>query len=105
MQPIPNKFDGRADQRDYRFSLVKRQNNVCLFEKTYKSGGPVKFYEVVRLLPVPEKTFPSGKTYPAHEAMPNPSQWGEAGWTPTDLADAHTVFNRWVEEDSRLVPA
>ena len=93
MNIIPNECSGRADQKDYNFKILKRQGMVVLFEKEFKPHSTSKFYEVIILQPMPQKTFPSGKTYPAREAMPPPSKWGEAAWSPGTLEDAEKKFS------------
>lgn len=84
MNPLPTQFDGRADQKGFQFSQIKREGDVALFEKR-KPGWLKPKYEVVIVQKCPERTWPNGLTTPAHEIMPSPEEWGTLGWSPATL--------------------
>ncbi len=90
MKTLPTEFQGRADQRGYVFKQLKRTGDVALFEKHNPSHPPgtALSYEVVIVQKRPERTFPNGEVYPAHESMPSPEEWGVYGWSPYDLEAA-----------------
>ena len=54
--------------------LLAREGDVCLVQR-----GPEHF-EVVILQHRPAEVL-LGRAYPAREAYPGTSQWGEAGWS------------------------
>lgn len=98
MKPIPNEFQGRSDQRAFQFKLLKREKDICLFEKTYKTGGTAKHYEVVYISKTPKRSFPDGRVVDAHETMPSPEKWGTDAWSPATLEDAHTLFDTLIQK-------
>lgn len=89
MTPIPTEFEGTRDQRGFKFKLLKRTGDICLFEKQKNRATT---YEVVILRKVAEKTFPNGITTPAHESMPSPEEWGTSGWSYPILEKAEQKF-------------
>ncbi len=106
MTPLPTEFTGRADQRGYMFKQLKRTGDVALFEK-HNPGhipGAAISYEVVIVQKRPERTFPNGEVYPAHESMPSPEDWGVYGWSPYDLESALTKFNQIVDRNAVSCP-
>lgn len=90
-QPIPNHF--RKDGFD--FNLLDRRGLVALFHKTKKPR--IESFEVVVLVEAEEREFPNGLKSPAKEIMPASEQWGQKGWTCTNLEDAKAKFEEWSE--------
>jgi hypothetical protein len=91
MKPLHETFQGRADQRGFQFQMLKREGDVCLFEKR-NATGPVR-YEVAILHQRPKREFPGGRLAEAHEAMPSPEEWGLRGWSPATLEAARARFD------------
>lgn len=91
MKQLPNEFDGRSDQRGFRFRVVKRNGLVCLLEK--RKAGKVN-WEVAILRTLAQMTWPDGRVTEAHEAMPSPEQWGVCGWSLASFERAEEIFER-----------
>lgn len=93
MIPIPETFDGRADQRGYSFKLIQRMGKICLFAKRKSDWSQdCEIYEVVRLQDTPKTTFPDGRVMEAHESLPRPEKWGTDGWSYATLEPARARF-------------
>jgi hypothetical protein len=101
MIPLADKF--RLGGFDYR--LVRRIGDVALFEKS-KPHHSRPCYDLVIVQRRKAHTWPNGKTTPAREAMPRWEQWGDAGWSYSDLARAEERFNALVasHKDSPPTP-
>ncbi len=98
MTPLPQAFDGRADQRDFIYRQLQREQDVALFEKRFKDeSSDSRFYEVVIIRIIPQKLFPDGRLIETHEAMPKPEDWGTAGWSYDDLESAKKRFNQLID--------
>ncbi len=99
MKPIDThfKYDG------FTFQLIQRERDVALFEKS-KPTHRDPTYEVVILQQHPEHKFPSGKIYPAREAMPPSESWGTHGFSYSDLASAKARFNNLVDRPIKPLP-
>jgi hypothetical protein len=96
MKEIDRTFEGRADQRKYRFRLVQRQGRIALFKKQFKSGEGWRGFEVVRLVESPARAFTvEGRAVEteARETMPSPENWGTDGFSFCDLEAARAKFN------------
>jgi len=94
MTPLPQQFDGRADQKAFKFTQLKRHKDVVLLQKQFKDGSsPTLFYEVIIVRIIPQMTFADGRTIEPHEAMPKPEDWGTGGWSYPDLDSATKRFN------------
>lgn len=97
MLKLPESFDGRADQRGFHFTQIKRHGKIALFQKQ-KSGGGIS-YEVVLVHRNAKRTFPDGRVVEPKEAMPSPEEWGTGGWSYPSLAAANEKFNRLLHPD------
>lgn len=97
MRLLPETFalDG------FTFRLLKREGKVALFEKM-APWSDRKFYEVVIVQTHEPTTFPTGQTYPARESMPHSEQWGQAGWSYSDLAMAEQKVEDLVKRAARV---
>lgn len=89
MKTIEPQF--RHNQFDYR--QLTRIGDVAIYEQT---KGKIRAFEVVRIgrhngFSVAGKTFPPSETYPSSE------QWGQKGWTYTDLESARAKLQSLVE--------
>ncbi len=100
MIPLPTAFEGRADQRDYVFTVKQRTGDVVLLEKVFKphircdpGSDRGLSYEVCVVKRLPQTTFPNGKVTEAHEILPAPSEWGSLGWSYSNLVDAQRRFD------------
>jgi hypothetical protein len=84
-QPLPPTWQ----EAEWRFRLLKRSGMVALVAK---SKGGRDHYEVVVIQQQDARTWPSGRTTPACEAMPSSEEWGKYGWSPYDLPAAQAKF-------------
>ena len=91
MKPLPERFT--LDGFDFR-QLI-RSGAVALFEKR-KPGRKLAVWEVV-IVQKREAGSIEGKSYPAREVMPSPSDWGDAAWSFSDLARARQKFSELVQ--------
>lgn len=97
MKPLPEEFDGTRDQRGYHFKMLKRQQNVAIFEKNKPSTNPKgKFYEVIVVQQCPSKTWPDGRVTEAHETMPSAEKWGVLGYSYATLEEVMKRFEDMV---------
>lgn len=102
MKPIEPTFAGNRDQTGFTFTLLKRQGQVALFEKTKPEWqSKRKLYEVVILQQCPEKRWPDGRTTPAHEKLPKPEEWGVLAWSPYTLESAQEKFDAVVASQKK----
>ncbi len=94
MNQLPTQFEGRADQRGYIFTQLKRVGDVALFEKRNPAHpvGAFPSYEVVIVQHRPKTTWPGGRVTEACETMPSPEKWGMCAWSPATLEDANQKF-------------
>ena len=94
MTPLPTQFKGRADQRGYVFTQIKRTGDVALFEKHNPTHPPgtLPSYEVVIVQKHPDKAWPDGRVTQAHESMPSPEEWGVLAYSPP-IGAAHAKFD------------
>lgn len=93
MTPLPSKFTGRADQKGWQFTVLKRHGDVVLVGKSKNAGDHGwMLFEVVIVQKAPERVFPGGITVPAHEAMHGASVWGTYGWSFVDRTAAEKVY-------------
>lgn len=93
MKKLDQQFDGRADQRGYRFKQLKREGNLAIFEKFRPTlKNPKIYYEVVFVQSVPLREFPNGEVVAEHESLPSSSKWGSLAWSPATLAKAEEKF-------------
>jgi hypothetical protein len=84
-QPLPETWTDAG----WRFRVLDRSGMVALLAK---SRGGRDFFEVVVVQRQPARTWPSGRTTPAKEAMPSPEEWGTYGWSPYDLPAVEAKF-------------
>lgn len=75
----------------YVHRLLKRDGAVCLVERENLLTGSVH-WEVVRLRPMPARTWPDGSQTEAGECYPSTAKWGIFGWTFTRLTDARQKY-------------
>ena len=75
--PLAIEFQGRASQKGFSFKLLKREDNVAIYQKDIGDG--VMYYEVVIVKHHNGLTF--GDTHrPPSEFYPGDNQFGETGW-------------------------
>jgi hypothetical protein len=94
MEPIKHQF--RKDGFDFR--IVKMHRPFVVFAKK-RPHHTRETYEVVRLVEAPERTFPNGKTVPAHECLPWSESWGTHGFTYTEREDAEARFASMIHRE------
>jgi hypothetical protein len=90
---FPPTFAGVSDQRGYLFTVLKRQGDLVLLEKSnpgHRSGQ--KFWEVCYLHTRQETHWPDGRVTPSHEALPSSQEWGQCGYSPATLEAAEKLF-------------
>lgn len=92
MKTLPDRYSANG----WRYKLVQRNAVAAIYSQSMHpdlpSGTEAAAYEVFVVKRLPDVTFPNGKTTPAHEAVPNPSQWGSQAWTCHTLERARAVF-------------
>ena len=95
MRLLEQQFEGRADQKAFRFRQLQRTDTAALYAKSLKSGIGEESYEVIRIVKYPAETRRFGDRVVElddREAFPPPEQWGTSGWTYTTLEDAKKRF-------------
>jgi hypothetical protein len=82
------------------FRILKREGDYCIAEQT---GTPYKEYEVFKVQKIKDR-ISFGKPDPAHEAVPNNSQWGLYGWSwPSKYKHlAEEKFDQLINKKSHL---
>lgn len=88
MEPLKTQFD----IGDYRFTQIKREGGLAIFEQHHKEHDRMVRYEVVKIQHQREHTWPNGVTTPAKEAYPSIGSWGKAGWTCLNRQEADALF-------------
>lgn len=92
------QFDGRGDQKAFRFRQLHRTDATALYVKSYRSGtavGTPETYEVIRITkrPARKATICGVEVqFEAKEAFPSPEKWGVEGWTYNTLEEAKKRF-------------
>ena len=83
-----NKFrwlKERYSKNGYRFSLVERIGDVCIYRQ--ESDGNVIVYEVFRVRKLPERLI-NGRKIEAREATPANEDWGKTGFSCWGMIEA-----------------
>jgi hypothetical protein len=99
MKAFPERFNSDG----FAFRLIWREGRVALLGKRKSEWRPeIVLWEVVLIQRVGDHTFPNGRIVPAHEAMPQPSDWGRSGWsfTADDRAGAEARFRELVAAEA-----
>jgi hypothetical protein len=86
MIPLPDEWDGRADQKGWHFKVLKRIGDAVLVEKTHKEVSK-PHYEVA-VVKKNQLRVIAGVEIPAKESLPSSEQWGQSGWTYSELGEA-----------------
>lgn len=95
MKELDKEFDGRADQKAFRFRQLQRTDTHALYEKSLKSGNGGQSWEVFQIVKQQADTMTlAGQTIhlEAKELFPASSQWGITGWSFQNLEDAKCKF-------------
>jgi hypothetical protein len=80
------------DRDGFQHDLVEQCWPVCLVERT--KGGRQLHWEIVILQKHKAVHWPNGDFTPPGWHYPSTKQWGDAGWTYTDLAKARHRYLR-----------
>ena len=87
MVPLPDTYKDHGQV----FKLVKRQGPVCMFTNVTKTE-----YEVFVVRRHKACKFPNGRSYPAREAVPATSEWGDQSYYCVNLERAEMRFRQLV---------
>jgi hypothetical protein len=60
---------------------IWRQNDVAVFSRSRSPDREPHELELIIVRTRIDRTMPNGKFVPAHEAYPNPSEWGTWAWS------------------------
>lgn len=95
MKELDKEFNGRADQKAFRFRQLQRTDTHALYEKSLKSGNGGQSWEVFQIVKQQADTMTlAGQTInlEAKERFPLSSEWGTLGWSFQSLEDAKRKF-------------
>src|SRR5215471_3259203 len=87
------------DRDDFSHELLERHGDACLVARRNLRTESLH-WEVVLVQRHPAETI-RGHAYPAREAYPPDSAWGDAGWTYPELTDAKLRLRFLVESPDR----
>ena len=83
MKTLPNTFS----KNTFDYQLVSRDGDVAIYSQTMPETGKLIGYEVFEVLKK-EAFSLNGYDYPAKEAVPSTTQWGQMAFTVFDLSRA-----------------
>ena len=96
-KPLPSTFKGRGSQRDFSFTLIKREGDVAIYEKVNQD---LRYQEVVVVRKHDGRTMPGGVKVEPSEFYPSDDTFGLYGWCfQSDLTERiekkfHELINR-----------
>jgi len=88
-KPLAESFEGRSSQRGWVFTLMEREDRVCLYEKV--SGEGIRYWEVIVLhLDKGGDRVIWGKVvhFEAKERYPSDEEFGQSAWSYGRYEDA-----------------
>lgn len=71
----------------FRYDLISRDGDVSIYSQTMPETGKLIGYEVFEVKKNPPFSI-NGYDYPAKEAVPSTTQWGQMAFTVFDLSRA-----------------
>ena|ERR1700746_357665 len=77
MQPIETEFSYAG----HLLRQIWRQGDVALYERSLSKNAEPHELELVIVKIRPDHVMPNGKLVTAHEAYPQPSEWGTSAWS------------------------
>lgn len=83
MLPLASNYT----KNSYNFALVNRTKDVAIYSQALPETGKIIGYEVFEVLKKPAFSL-NGYDYPAQEQTPSNNQWGQLGFTVSDLEAA-----------------
>jgi hypothetical protein len=96
LEPLATEFNHGG----FHYKQVAREGRVAIYSQAWSEiKNPSVAYEVVRIKALPDRMM-FGKLVPAHEAYPGSEEWGERGWTYTDLDRAFARFRKLAKKGS-----
>ena len=98
MKQIPEKYEGRGDQKGYTFTLVRSWGTVALYSKE-KHGDMT--YEVVRVRKRKKDVYVGEKQIAStgDEYLPSSREWGVYGWTYNVIEKAMERIDELLKRD------
>lgn len=79
----------------FKFNQLKRNGDVCLFERVDKNG--IITYEVIRVI-IRKPTEIMGRKVDGGEGYPGNERWGSHGWTFTSIERANSKYHTLINE-------
>jgi len=82
-------------QKDYIYSVVERDEQVCIAKQLNKETREFIAFEVFEVMRYPDRWSPDGKVFiPAKETPPSAEMWGLRGFTVHTIEQARERFNQ-----------
>jgi hypothetical protein len=100
LEVLPAEFIGKGNQKGFLFSLIKRNNNICLFRKA-DTESEQAWFEVIVVRIQKENTFNIGGVpvyFNSKELYPNNELFGIYGWCYGTESMAWEKFNALTTE-------
>ena len=95
MNTLPDTFIGRASQKNWTFTKVKREGRVAIYSKTTPDISTT-YYETV-VINVHNGYKLGGVQFPPGETYPGDGMFGISGWCYNELEKAEQKFTQLLE--------
>lgn len=92
---LPTSFKGRASQKSFSFTQIKREGDIAIFEK---KDSTTSYWEVIIVQKHNGRTMPGNIVVEPSEFYPGDNQFGIQGWCFGDLEKAEEKFNELIKE-------
>lgn len=86
-------------QNSYKYTRIKKEGRLYIFEQKDPKLGNVVGYEVIRAKISPRREL-FGVEYPAYEKYPSKNDFGICGWYHKTLPKAKEEFNSLLEKEN-----
>lgn len=88
-EPLPLEFKGRASQKEFQFTQLKREGNIAIYKK---DDEVVPYYETIKVKRHDGRVMPGGVKIGPSEYYPSDNTFGIDGWCFRELSQAEKKF-------------
>lgn len=96
--PLPEKFEGRASQKEFRFELVKRIKDVAIYKKEFKENSSIVYFETIKVRKHNGYSLGDGPWIPPAERYPSDREFGTYGYCLMSLERAKFRMNEFLNK-------
>ncbi len=91
---LPTSFKGRASQKSFFFTQIKREGDIAIFEK---KDSTTSYWETIIVQKHDGRTMPGNVKIPASEFYPSDNMFGTYAWCFGNLESAEIKFQSLVK--------